>query len=229
MKEELETIVDKYIRGEDLSSTENAVFQAAMKDVEFSNEVSTLRAIQEAAGVKDRAKMKDLLVTQEKSYQRQSKLKKYLLLIVAVILALFLFFMLKPSPEVPEMLYATYYQPYPNVIDPLTKGDNDLNGFQLYEQKKYHEAIAYFNKKEVLNEEDHLYLGFSYLSIDDLKSAQNYWQKIQSEKYNDVIQWYTALICLKEASSSCKSLFQAIANSDSVYKNQAVQILEKIY
>ena len=48
-----------------------------------------------------------------------------------------------------EQLYAQYFEPYRNVVQPIVRGENKTDtkskAFQAYETKNYEDALKYFN------------------------------------------------------------------------------------
>lgn len=105
-----------------------------------------------------------------------------------------------------DRVFAQYYERYPNILDPIVKGEaGPLTVSQHYELKSYDDVIAYLSPKDSLIEDEKFYLACSYLEKGDLSNASIYYQQLlNSEKYKHPSIWYLALICIKEKKSKCK-------------------------
>ena len=75
-----------------------------------------------------------------------------------------------------ERIFLTYYQPYPNTVLPIVRGDElhtiEYRAFLAYEAGEYHKAINLFNS--VKNSEDkyiEFYRALCLLSIDKTEEA----------------------------------------------------------
>lgn len=228
MTEEQESIVDKHLRGLPLTQDEERVFQEAIADEHFKSELDEMIAVQSVAGKSDRIKMKNLLIDQEKSYARRPYLKWIFILGILIAMIGSLYLIIRPSKDRSAVLYAQYYKPYPNIVDPITKGNNSLSPYQLYEQGQYQQAIDKFNDNDTLSTDDMLYLGFAYLANGDTEKAANSWSALKDGRYAEVVEWYRGLICLKTKTTDCKSIFRSISAYGGIYEERALSILEEL-
>ncbi|WP_299435074.1 hypothetical protein [uncultured Aquimarina sp.] len=129
-------------------------------------------------------------------------------------------------------LYAFYYEPYP--LEDVTRGDtaNELSEIMKnYTQGNYEKVISELTKTTslVASEQFTLYLGNSYLNIGKEQEALLQFKKISdtSKYYEDAI-WYSALTYLKLGEIKKSSeLLTVIIQYDGIYKEKAVQLMEK--
>ena len=117
--------------------------------------------------------------------------------IIIVAATTYLLFDLNSTSTTTE-LYAVYYSPYPNIIDPLNRSESndDKSIFQLYEAKEYAEVIVKIDNASK-NDADQFYLGQSYMAIGNIQSAIESLKKVEeTSDFFEISQWYLALCYL---------------------------------
>ncbi len=100
-------------------------------------------------------------------------------------------------------LFDTNYEPYPNTVHLITRGEAHLSeekkAFIAYESGHYKEAVSLFSTLDQnLNYLD-LYMGISYLNIDDTEKAIELFRKAETKdhEFKEAANWYLALAYLK--------------------------------
>lgn len=114
------------------------------------------------------------------------------ILIVAVS---FYFFSTNPAPD-SKMLFASNFEPYPNLIK--VRGEDDLlsKAFQSYADGNYSDAISTFHQLGE-SERVNLYLGVSYMVIGNFQKAKVSLEKLSENSiYKEQATWYLALLYL---------------------------------
>lgn len=249
MDKSKEIIIDKFLRGE-LTKEEQELFDNYMLEEDF---VVQLDRYQEMiVGLKDADvhDMKQVLKGIEKNIgnnktntlkgiksngQKRIKLMRWFNKIAAVLVFLLLIvgvnYLQDTSPSL-EQIYENYYDPYPNIVDPITKGDNSniASIYQLYEMMKYDNVINRLEVKNNLSSHEQFYLASSYLATEQFELASKRYDMItDTDDFHQAAQWYQALICLKQNQENCKLLFIHITSDiNHVYYSKAKLILKDI-
>jgi hypothetical protein len=153
------------------------------------------------------------------------------LLVVAVVVIVEL------RPPAPASLYAAYYEPYPNVVQPLTRSSEaSQQALALYEAGRYAEAaesLESLHAAGLLPETvTDFYLGMCYLELNESGLAiERFTEVIQSgaSSFTRPAQWYRALAWLSvdNADEAAKGL-ESLAAGDDVYARKASALLEDL-
>ena len=136
----------------------------------------------------------------------------------------------------PEDIFLAYFEPYPNVIDPGTRGEDRVVsiGLAQYEAAEYNSA--FMSLKEVVENnpkdlESAFYFGMSALLIEQNKIAQDELDKVASSESKLAIQakWYLSLLALKTNQIDlAKETLQEIIDGKSSYSVKASKIMKQI-
>lgn len=218
-----EYIIDKHIRGEDMSGEEERYFQERMQDKSFAESVAEMKLIYQAGKAHDREEMKKTLIQAEDEINRTDWWKKLAFIIVTILILSGVYYFSKSHGNNQQKIFASYCEPYPNVIDPLTKGNvEEGNIYHLYERGKYDQVIDTLVKKADKTDDELFYLAQSYIAKDNFREASLAMNEINSDKYRFDVAWYQALLCLR-LDQNCSLLFEEITN-DSPYRKKAEEI-----
>ncbi|MCK6617502.1 MAG: tetratricopeptide repeat protein [Cyclobacteriaceae bacterium] len=157
---------------------------------------------------------------------------------IAATIAFFVIgFMLWNKPATPQELYAENFKIYPNVFEPITRGETPLSkrteAFAAYEGGNYAEAAALFN--HLLTEKEEagilMLLGNCNLVLGNTSEARNQFIKLIND-FDDLdnqAKWYLGLSYLKEGDAKTAQLiFQELSNSEYSYASKAKQLLNKL-
>ena len=105
--------------------------------------------------------------------------------------------------EKPEVIFAAYFEPYPNTWQPVTRNtENDGLGqaFMAYENGAFDTAIDRFlgQMDQGVQPEVRFYLGMSYLAQNKYVDALEIFQTLQfsNPAYQEEINWYEGLAYL---------------------------------
>ena len=139
--------------------------------------------------------------------------------------------------EDPAELYASYFEPYPNVFEPITRGENEVvskrtTAFQAYEAKDFAQAASLFN--ELLKEKKEpgvlLLLGNANLMLNNTKEARNNFITLINDfdEFDTQGKWYLGLSYLKEGDvKSAQLIMRELSNSEYSYAGKAKELLKK--
>lgn len=243
--------IEQYLKGE-LAPQEKAEFENRMKnDPALAEEVSLHKDIIIGLETHFNSNLKSKLqqVEKEQSWQKEEEPEKEgrmlpfnirpILAVAASLLILLVagYLFIDSTPNNQE-LFAAYYQPYPNIVNPVERSaDKNLNdqGLFYYENGDYFSAIRAFENQlatDPANVAWKFYRGVSLLQVDKAESAaQDLRQVIQSNNIQFVVpaQWYLGLATLKMGNKGeAVAIFEKLAQSDNGYATKAQRILAEL-
>ena len=152
------------------------------------------------------------------------------------LLLVFGYVFLKPS-KTAEQIYLSYYQSYPNIIDPKERGKSQKNenAYSLYEQKNYKAAIGEFKnliENDSKNAAHYFYLGISAMELTDYPLAENCMLKaieLKESRFTNPARWYLSLIYLHEnQTDKAINELNALVTTKSSYSSKASSLLEEL-
>lgn len=134
-----------------------------------------------------------------------------------------------------EDLFNIYYQAETSIMITRSSNidiDNDVRtALQFYSNAEYSKAISIFenNQENVISK---FYLGLSFIETNKYENAKASFQAVLDHNDNLFIEqaeWYKALCLLKlDENNSAIQLFTEIENSNSLFKDQASEILRSM-
>jgi len=161
----------------------------------------------------------------------------FLIAASVLLLAIAGLYVFRNSQSDHEQLFQEYFQPYENVISERSgKNDSQRKGMELYDQKKYEEAIVQL-KLAALEDSDNpslkCYLGIAYLAAGHAQEAKTTFDAVVKNDHSlfkEVAEWNLAMTYLKldDEGSLKKTLDGIIRQSDHQYNEQAKDLLKKL-
>ena len=242
-------VIEKYFDNE-LSEAEQQAFEKRLKsDMAFQELYEQEKLLIEGIRQAGRKKALENLKTLEKNLPdvelEQGKiidLKKYRFWAIAagfllILGSVALFYLVNSQPTY-QQVYAEFYEPYPNLLNTVTRGEEQQfslkeQGLQAYEAGNYSEAI---NLLEQAYEEEPIplirfYAGSSYLANGDADRAIAAFEDyIQSGgELQNQARWYLGLSHLQKGEvEKAETYFNTLANESHVYAEKSKEILNKI-
>lgn len=123
-------------------------------------------------------------------------------------------------------LYFSYFEPYPDLVSTRIGNSGNL-AMSYYNSQNYIEAINEFNSKESLSELEKLYLGISYLGINQTSKAETVFIQLLDTKQKQQARWYLALNYLAQGNDEkCISILNQIEPGDFNY-SKAQKLLKE--
>ncbi len=218
-----------------LSGVELKAFNTLLiNDSDFKEEFEFQKELQETLVLNDREQLKKEIqnwdITKNKSRNKSLFIAASLLILLGTSWQFFF----NSQPKSTDELYASYFEPYRNIVQPIVRGEHkeDLQSkaFEAYEAKDYENAIMYFN--EILNEEPNATISFykanALLQLNKTNEAILILQA--NIKNSDTLQdrnlWYLALAYLKDSNidASKKALKNLLSQSEFKSKEAGVLI-----
>lgn len=247
MNEKNDELLDKFLRGE--ASEEG---KARINQGEFQDELVFRKNLQNALGDESRSMMKRRLVNLDQKIVARQRMNQLFMMIgiaTGVVLIGYLIWSniskkqadetQESIEEISTQIFASNFEPYPNIVAPIVKSDNDVSdrekAFQAYEQGDYATASKLLNQLVVENQDTTalfyeaiilLREGASEAVIPKLQAVMN----ASSTTFQQPAQWYLALGHLKAYDiDNAKLLLEQIVEDEThLYKRKAEQVLEKL-
>ena len=152
---------------------------------------------------------------------------------ITLLITVYYFANLAPAPQ---ELFASRYQPYPNVFEPTMRGtskmqDKRAHAFGAYDQGDYATAAQLFNELLATDKEPGmlLLLGNSNLSLGKIEDAQNNFLELIAnfDELDAQAKWYLALSYLKQGQSEKANLIlQELSDPQVTYSKKAKELLD---
>lgn len=214
-------VIDQFVLGR-LNVEEQKYFDTRIADPDFSHLLDEQKELVEVIREKGRNISKAKLKALESTIQSEVRSipflnSRYKYAVAAMFILLVSASLWLYSPFSNEAsLYDEYYAAYPNLIDPLTKGDGqqNLSPYQLYELQEYDQVISILRDNQ--STDALWYTAQSYIAQGDFekgKSSLAIVEQLGSTEYSDDVQWYQALVYLKLGQEEeAKQRLVAIAN-----------------
>ncbi|MEQ8244131.1 hypothetical protein [Fulvivirga sp.] len=235
-KEQIE-LFDNFING-NLSGDEKLAFENRLNnDLKLKEEFDEYRLI--IAGIVEHGAkgLKEKLKEREEYYRRsRTNAKMYYKIAAAILLVMVSTFLILKYAYSPNLasLYLKYYEPYPNIVDPLDRTGNSevLSAYQLYELGKYNETIEKLSAipDNIIKPSSLFYLGQAYMATSELEKALDCFQKIEdSSNYYQIAQWHIALTFLKlNDVEQVEKQLETIIEQKGDYQKQALALKEEL-
>lgn len=227
-------LIEAYLKGE-LSETNTKEFEILMeKDHRLKTEVDQFKQLFDGfERLREREQLKKYFKKWDAKIDRKKKPKNWIYSAVAILMLACCFYFNSSSKD-NNALFAAYYQPYPNVIKPITRGgtksDSQIDKMMfLYESQQYNTLIPMLKSKNE-NAQWNFYLGIAYLASDDTNEALKCFHRIKKgDNFYHQKLWYTALSYLKiDQEEDCIALLKEIIAQETYQHKNAVLLLEEI-
>ena len=219
-------LIEKFLLDQ-LSSEEKDIFESRLQDPDFSNELEIQADLMAALKSKGRDQIKSDLVEIENRIakpgaeisQPKIRLGRIFAIAASISIIFFAWYFYQGKTPQEEQLFAKYFEPYPNLVNPIDKsiGQPPSQGdpFRLYELEKYVEAIQQFGLDTSKSEAVYFYKGLSELALGNASEALSDLELIRDKggTYYTTAQWYKALANLKTDGSSVFELLEYVENN----------------
>ena len=197
-------LIEKFVRGQ-LNSTEKLHFEERMEDLSFRKEVTFYQSVQNAQTDLGRSRLKESFKTWDKETSESGRKRLFLdsrwsMAAGFILLILGGIYLVWPKQQTNlNDLFQAHYETYPNLIDPIEKGDpsDDGTNSQFFELRDYRTA-ALTSPKDSLQE---FYQGLAYLEVNQLDKAIASLIPISRDarhRFHQASQWYLGLAYLRQ-------------------------------
>lgn len=234
-------MIQAYLEG-NMSEKERVEFETAMdQDPDLKAEVSDLRLIEKDLNAHRIGEFQTQLTSWEDEYKQALEtppsgfqLRRYLSIAATLtILAVAAIYFMKPAGT--DEIYDTYYSPYADVLSTRGEAESQLlsEGMASYNAENYAVAAEKLGQfvESTSDPLAFLYLGISYLELDQPALAVDMLQRAENVSYTaHQAKWYLGLSFLKlDNIEVAKSYFTWISENSNHYKStQASEILSRL-
>lgn len=246
LEEKDKILIEQYLQGS-LDAEGEQVWASRKSDLDVQKELAVQQDLRMAFRAEGREQLKTRFQQLEiertelgaKGKELVPKLPwAGLLTIAASILLLLgaLWWLNGSEPLSSHAAFTQYYEAYPNLVAPVTKGGEPVEGgdraFQLYEIGEYERALSIF---EALPQEEAkmFYQGLTYIALNRPQQAAPLLSLISTNKtssYRQTAQWYFALTTLQmDKMEACRhKLKQILEDAEHPYFEVAKKLLNDL-
>lgn len=221
-----------------LSEEERQMFDERLaSDAEFEQAYNEYKALSEVLFVEESKQLKSHL--QEYAASTRKSLFGWLRIAAAVVVLFGVFAVYQWAPA--NEPYEEYFDPYPNVIAPVTRGNLNSEttlqrAFERYEQEDYALAGELFEQcmKENRSDSIHFYWAMSLMNAEEEGRAEEALRALlESSPQNNFLgesQWYYGLLRLRNKDmQGAKTAFQAVLDAPGSFKKkEARELLDQL-
>jgi tetratricopeptide (TPR) repeat protein len=226
--------IDNYFEG-NLSSQELLELNQMLgQDVSFAAEFAFQKEIRKSIHLQERAAIKNEL----KSYKKQGRTIRFRTLLAAAAVLIFGAFtwIYINSTKSNTDLYTAYYQSFPNVVNPIVRGESvSSEAFLAYEKEDFKSAEALFSAQFNKDHSDYSYFywGVCLLQNNKTEKAINHFEKASydsNENWADYSKWYLALAYIKTGKiDKAKPILEKLASKKGGFMyEKAAELLLKL-
>ena len=235
-----EVLIDKYLRGE-LTAKERNEFDILMFTKEgFADDVEMMRNLRPVAEDLDDENFRELMAEFEAeapSETSSTNLWKNLLVAASVfaVLGLTIFYTLT-QPLSSSDLYDNYYETYPNVVNPMVRGEEPTDadkGFAAYESGDYEEALNMFEELHKTEGTEYylFYMANCNLELENTHAAIELLKEFSGTEDNlaDRAGWYLAMAYLQiDDKEQAKAELTKVVDEKAYNANKAEELLAEL-
>lgn len=232
-------LLNNYFEG-NLSEEEKQQFDELLSnDSEFKTEFEFQKKAKVAVALSERQRLKNQLKEIENSRKLKNNNNTWLSIAASIVVVLslgFIFFW--NSSTTNDNLYADFYETFPNIEAPTTRGENNLNikseAFYAYDSKDYKKAIELFSEIYKVEKTDYaiFYIGLSEMELNEHKKAINTFSLFEGDTNNNFyyyVKWYKALSYLKENDiENSKKLLNEVVKNTNPFQLKSKELLSKL-
>lgn len=241
MEEKLQDLMQAYLDGT-LQEPELSDFKLQLQNnSELEAEVAHLREIQTAMHALGAESLLEATQDWEREITGKKKtgnvrslsIRRVLSIAAGVaVVTAFIFFLRKPDYTTTE-LFASYYEPYENLIISRGEGDDIIlkRAMDAYDNQNYQRAVSLLQPYLEANPNEMsaaLYLGIAQMELSNYGEAESHlMEALNDPLYQQQADWYLALLYLRmdEVSKLSKTLQKIITMGDHYKEKEAREIL----
>ncbi len=179
----------------------------------------------------------DYLRKLENSLEKRSTTRWYYLAAACAGLIAIAWFYVGSLKQTPEQLYASYFEPYPNVFESATRGNSNAgtreDAFRAYDEGDYATAATLFNELLRSNEDPAmlLLLGNANLMLGNNDDAIANFKTllVRSDDLEIQADWYLALAYLKTGETAkARPILSRLSETGTDYATKARALIHKL-
>jgi len=233
---EHEALITGYFEGTLTAEQQRAFDRLLVEDAGFAQEVEFQREVRQAITLDQRAQLKQLLRDHEQHNKPTLRMRWWIGAAAAVLLVVGGGTFLWHRASSARVLYAEYYQTYPNTVMPTVRGEQpgflEQQAFRAYDNADYANAEKLFGDLYRQSGEDYalLYRGVSLLELGRFTTADSVLSGYPAEGSLYVYaRWYRALSLLRLGKrDESRELLAELADGQTPVSQEAQQLLNRL-
>ncbi len=202
----------------------------------LSKEFETYQLIFQGINYSAARELKEKLVAREEKLATKANYSFFWKIAAAIgLIAVAAFFVIRLLPgEGYQELYLTYYEPYPNIVNPLDRSATVANDdvYRFYERGQYQQTVDYFQQWDASKFTDttYFYLGQAYMALGKPGLALDEFKEVEvSSIFFEPSQWYIALVYLQQnKKNQLEQQLRKIIGKSGSYKKRAQELLDNL-
>lgn len=233
-----EELIQKYFNNTLTPNESKEVSKRLETNLEFKTLFNEYKDVQTVFKLNEKEILKDYLSSlDQKIIPFYKKLLKNKIILTTIASCLIIGIFYFKSRNTHSNLFETYYDSYPNVYQPIIRG-NEVNenteAFRAYENEDYLNAEQAFKIVLETNDDNNIrfYYAMSLLNQDKTTQAKHILETLKTQKHKFLaeVYWYNALIAIKDKNYlNAKSDLEVLKNLDSNFKTiEQKELLNKI-
>lgn len=232
------TLITRYFEGI-LTPDEKSHLDYLLKtDKAFSNQFNFEKKTKAAITLEERQKLKAKLqkFETESSGRKRRNRKTWIPIAAAILILIGVVSIFNSKQTSNSDLFAEYFEPYPNTVAPLVRGenaaDNKTEAFKAYESGDFKSASIFFNRLFETNSEEYarFYEAVALMADRQFEASKTIFaSSVWSEEYSEKANWYLALNYLHlEQNKNARTILENIVEAKSYQHENAKKLLKKI-
>lgn len=230
---EKDVLIEKFFEKK-LTPQEKLDFDHLLEtDAAFAEKVDFEKKLKTAIILESRSKLKAGL--QAREVKKNSRILVWFTAAASFLLLLGLSFLFFKSHPTAEQLFAEFFEPYPNTVMPLVRGNQqnvETRAFLAYEKGDYLLASELFESLQTVSDEEHIpfYLAISKMKLNEGEQAEELFKSIDwSPTYQEKVRWYLALNYIQlNKIEEAKSELEKIISQKTYNHNEARKLHQKL-
>lgn len=228
-------LIDRALH-KNLSAAERQAFRVRLQDPAFRESYETQKMLFELGQKRPSDDLLDMPILDRHLARKREVGASWkgawgALLLVALLSMLAAVLLQGCAGDPSKRIFKTYYEPFPNNVDPIEAGADPTSPFQLYELGRYDEAIQ--GLATIGSSEHSWFLAQSYLATNQLKDAETIFTTFYTDrrsKYHTEAHWYLALTHLKQGNNGAATplLETLAATPNNAFGSKSADILAQI-
>lgn len=221
-----------------LSDEEEQAFAARIAaEEDFAQEYQEYKSLAEVLIVQEGEELKKQLTTLSSVASKSEPVWWKAAAVVAILFGIFAVYQWAPG----EDLYQDYFDPYPNVLVPTTRGQHSPDSilqraFSKYDREDYQGASVLFEELLKQNPSDSIqfYWAMTLLNTEQNQKAESVLKELMEEfpqnEFKAETHWYYGLVLLKnKETEAAKDAFKRVVEHPGTFKKkEAQELLEQL-
>lgn len=235
-------VLDRFLRNE-MTAADETMWKSMMQDPGVQDEVRNMTHLQQMIQQEGRDRLRAELKTWDEAQSQTKVIGKRRFIdwrwasAAAVALILVSIFVLRGFQDDSKDLFASYFEPYPNIVAPIQKGEAQTTpyeqAFQLYEAGAYQDAIDVFETLPANDSNVLFYTAVAALKLGDQEVARlklDALDMIKGHKYRDAAVWYRALLEIQSGNDllAIALIEDVVTNTRNPFHQKAIKLIKEM-